>query len=73
MLVRTKRKEYYYDKFHRGFVNTCMIATVVAGAAAIYSGYLYYTRVLPQQKLMAQKAENELLKEGEDEENFVPA
>lgn len=71
MLNRTKRKEYYYDKLHRGFVNICMAATVLTGTLVLYSTYLYFTRNVPENKLKLQEKEKELLREGMDLEDTV--
>lgn len=71
MLNRIRRKDYYYDKFHRGFVNTCIAATVVTGTLVLYSAYMYFTRTVPENKLQLEKKEKELLSEGMDFEDTV--
>lgn len=73
MLLRPNRKEYYYDKFHKGFVNVCMAATVISGIALIYSGYLFFTRTIPEHKQLMIEKNKELLEEGKDIEDSVPA
>lgn len=73
MLNRTRSKNYYYDKLHRGFVNICMAATVISGTLVLYSAYMYFTRTVPENKLQLQKKERELLSEGMDLEDTVSA
>lgn len=72
MLTRTRKKEYYYDKFHRGFVNVCMTITIATGAMLLYSAATYFMYTLPERKLKIQEQEKELLSEGMDLEN-VPS
>lgn len=72
MLTRIRKKEYYFDKFHRGFVNVCMAVTVMSGAMLLYSAASYFFYTLPERKLKIQEQEKELLREGMDLEN-VPS
>lgn len=70
---RKRIKERMYDKFHRGFVNTCMGITAVASLYLGYKVYQYYRYIRPLQTAREKLAEDELLLEGrslEDSSNI---
>ncbi|KOC68164.1 hypothetical protein WH47_03322 [Habropoda laboriosa] len=64
MLHKYKRKNYYLDKLHRGFVTLCMGTTVIGIGIIFVKGYYYYRYIRPAMKEVAMKSNEELLKEG---------
>lgn len=58
-----------YDKFHRGFVNTCMGITAITCLCLGYKVFQYYRYVRPLQVAQKKLAEDELLLEGRNLED----
>lgn len=61
---RRRRKERVYDKFHRGFVNTCMTVTAIATLYLGYKAYEYFRYIRPLHSAQKKLTEEELLREG---------
>ncbi|CAK9805807.1 hypothetical protein ANTQUA_LOCUS4573 [Anthophora quadrimaculata] len=64
MLQKYKKKSFYLDKLHRGFVKICIGATVIGTMLLVMKGYQYYRYVRPALREKARKSNEELLKEG---------
>ncbi|CAK9799776.1 hypothetical protein ANTPLA_LOCUS2100 [Anthophora plagiata] len=64
MLQRYKKKSFYLDKLHRGFVNVCITVTLVGTALLAVQGYQYFRYVRPAMKEKAMLSNEELLQEG---------
>lgn len=65
MLPKYKvKKEYIIDKLHRGFVNVCIVTTVIGSAFIAYKVYEYIRYIRPIHNEMKLKAKEELLAEG---------
>ncbi|KAL6443299.1 hypothetical protein ACFW04_002887 [Cataglyphis niger] len=61
---RRRRKERFYDKFQRGFVNTCIGITVVSSLFLGYKVYEYFRYIRPLHLAQKKLAQDELLLEG---------
>lgn len=66
---RKRIKEKMYDKFHRGFVKTCMGITGITCLFLGYKVYQYFRYIRPLQVAQKKLAQDELLLEGRNLED----
>ncbi|KAI4499084.1 hypothetical protein M0802_005667 [Mischocyttarus mexicanus] len=71
MLTRRNRKEYFYDKLHRKFVNLCMAVTLITGTMLLYSTVRYFMHTVPENRLKIKEQEEDLLSVGLDLEDVA--
>lgn len=58
----------YLDYMHKGFVCTCIAATLYGASYLLYKTYNYYANVRPEFQKIKDKANKQLLAEGSSED-----
>lgn len=68
-IIQKQRKVgFYLDYFHKGFVCTCIAATLYGFSYVMYRSFTYYTDVRPQIQKLKDAENRKLLAEGASEE-----
>lgn len=63
-MKKSARKGIYLDYLHKGFVCTCLAATLYAGSYLAFRGYRYIMEVRPENKKVQDAENKKLLTEG---------
>lgn len=63
-MKKSPRRNIWVDRFHKGFVYTCLGVTIISTGMLCLKAYDYFVNIKPQLKQQQLLKQNELLAEG---------